>query len=74
MQLHQCFVFLQNSTALHFAAGNGSNKVITFLIDHGAGVNAIDMVSYHRNITIGVATLNYSNINDYISEIITINE
>ena len=61
-------------TALHFAAYNSSNKVITFLIENGAGVNAINDVSYHHNITIGVATLNDSNINDYISVIITFNE
>ena len=67
LQYDQCYVFLQNSTALHFAAGEGSNKVITFLIDHGAGINAINVVSYHHNITIGVATLNDSNINDYFS-------
>ena len=74
LQYDQCYVFLQNNTALHYAAWKGSNKVITFLIDHGAGVNAIDNVSYHHNITIGVATLNDSNINDYISVIITFNE
>ena len=74
LQYDQCYVFLQNSTALHWAADEGSNKVITFLIDHGAGVNAINYVSYHHNITIGVATLNDSNINDYISVIITFNE
>ena len=74
LQYDQCYVFLQNSTALHCAADNGSNKVITFLIDHGAEVNAINIVSYHHNITIGVATLNDSNINDYISVIITFNE
>ena len=67
--------FLQNNTALHSAAYSGSNKVITFLIDHGAAVNAINIVvSYHYNITIGIATLNDSNINDYISIIITFNE
>ena len=74
MQYDQCYVFLQNNTALHFAAVTGSNKVITFLIDHGAEVNAIDNVSYHHNITIGVATLNNSNINHYISVIITFNK
>ena len=74
LQYDQCNVFLQNSTALHHAAVRGSNKVITFLIDHGAEVNAINNVSYHHNITIGVATLNDSNINDYISVIITFNE
>ena len=74
LQCDQCYVFLQDSTALHFAAYSGSNKVITFLIDHGAGVNAIDDVSYHHNITIGVATLNDSNINYYISVIVTFNE
>ena len=74
LQYDQCYVFQQNSTALHHAAGRGSNKVITFLIDHGAEVNAINDVSYHHNITIGVATLNDSNINDYISVIITFNE
>ena len=74
LQYDQCYVFLQNNTALHWAADRGSNKVITFLIDHGAGVNAINSVSYHQNITIGVATLNDSNINDYISVIITFNE
>ena len=50
---------------LHYAAFKGNNKVITFLIDHGAEVNAINNVSYHHNITIGVATLNDNNINDY---------
>ena len=74
LQYDQCYVFLQNMIALHYAVVNGSNKVITFLIDHGAGVNNIDNVSYHHNITIGVATLNDSNINDYISVIITFNE
>ena len=64
LQYDQCYVFLQDITALHYAADAGSNKVITFLIDHGAGVNAIDEVSYHHNITIGVAILNDSNIND----------
>ena len=32
------------------------------------------VVSYHHNITIGVATLNDSNIIDYISVIITFNK
>ena len=74
LQYDQCYVFLQNSTALHWAALKGSNKVITFLIYHGVGVNAINDVSYHHNTTIGVATLNDSNINDYISVIVTFNE
>ena len=74
LQYDQCYVFLQNNTAVHIAAEKGSNKVITFLIDRGAGVNAINVVSYHHNITIGVATLNDSNTNDYISVIITFNE
>ena len=74
LQYDQCYVFLQNNTALHYAVYKGSNKVITFLIDNGAGVNTIDNVSYHHNITIGVATLNDSNINDYILVIITFNE
>ena len=47
LQYDQCYVFLQNNTALHFAAEKGSNKVITFLVDHGAGVNVINDVSYH---------------------------
>ena len=59
-------VFLQYETALHHAAETGSNKVITFLIDHGARINVTSIVSYHHNITIAVATLNDSNINDYI--------
>ena len=71
LQYDQCYVFLQNMTALHYAAQKGSNKVITFLIDHGAEVNAINRVSYHYNITIGIATLNDNKINDYISVIIT---
>ena len=74
LQYDQCYVFLQDSTALHYAANTGSNKVITFLIDLGAEVNTINDVSYHYNITIGVATLNDSNNNDYISVIITFNE
>ena len=74
LQYDQCYVFLQNWTALHYAAKEGSNKVITFLIDHGAELNAINRVSYHYNITIGVTTLNDSNIIDYISVIITFNE
>ena len=74
LQYDQCCVFLQNSTALHFAADKGRNKVITFLIYHGTGVNAINKVSYHLNITIGVATLNDSNINDHISVVITFHE
>ena len=74
LQYDQCYVFLQNNTSLHYAADRGSNKVITFLIDLGAEVNAINRVSYDYNITIGVATLNDSNINDYISVIITFNE
>ena len=49
LQYDQCYVFLQDSTTLHCAAANGSNKVITFLIDHGAEVNAINRVSYHHN-------------------------
>ena len=56
VQYDQCYVFLQDMTALHIAAWKGSNKVITFLIDHGAGVNNIDKVSYHHNIAIDVAT------------------
>ena len=56
LQHDQCYVLLQDETALHYAAGEGSNKVITFLIDHGARVNAINRVSYHHNITIGVAS------------------
>ena len=74
LQYYQCYVFLQNWTALHYAAVEDSKKVIIFLIDHGATVNAINNVSYHHNITIGVTTLNDSNINDYISVIITFNE
>ena len=74
LQYDQCYVFPQNETALHYAACKGGNKVITFLTDHGAGVNDVNKVSYHHNITIGVATLNDSNINDYISVIITFNE
>ena len=74
LQYDQCYVFLQDRTALHCAAVNGSNKVINFLIDHGAEVNAINDVGYHHNITIGVAKLNDSNIIDYISVIITFNE
>ena len=74
LQYDQCYVFLQNNTALHYAAEKGSNKVITFLIDHGAEVNDLNLVSYHHNITIVVATLNDSNINDYISVIITFKE
>ena len=57
LQYDQCYVFLQNETTLHYAAWKGSNKVITFLIDLGAEVNAINNVSYHHNITIGIATL-----------------
>ena len=74
LQYDQCYVFLQNWTALFIAAQKGNNKAITILIDHGAEVNAIDNVSCHHNIIIGVATLNDSNINDYISVIITFNE
>ena len=74
LQYDQCYVFLQSNTALHYAADRGSNKVITFLNDNAATVNAINKVSYHHNITIGVATLNDSNINDYISVIIIFNE
>ena len=74
LQYDQCYVFLQNDTALHYAASYGSNKVITFLIDKGAGVNDADWVSYHHNITTSVATLNDSNINNFISVIIIFNE
>ena len=74
LQYNQCFVFLQNRTALHYAAEKGSNKVLTFLIDHGAGVNDVSKVNYHHNITIGVFTLKDSDINDFISVIITFNE
>ena len=38
-----------DSTALHFAAEVGDNSVITYLIDHGAEVNDVNVVSYHRN-------------------------
>ena len=45
---HYCCVFLQdNWTALHYAALEGSNKVITFLLHHGAGVDDTNIVSYH---------------------------
>ena len=47
LQYDQCYVFLQDDTVLHYAAYNGSNKVINFVIDHGAEVNAINKVSYH---------------------------
>ena len=37
------FVFLQFSrTALHRAAKEGHNNVVTFLCSHGAGVNDVD--------------------------------
>ena len=40
---HLCCVFLQNnSTALHHAAREGHNNVVTFLCSHGAGVNDVD--------------------------------
>ena len=46
------FLFLQYSgTALHEAAIVGNNNIITYLIDHGAGVNNVTTpVSYHYNI------------------------
>ena len=44
-----CVILLQvNNTALHCAADVGSNKVITFLLHHGAGVDDINDVSYHH--------------------------
>ena len=46
-------IYLQNkSTALHEAAQQGSNKVITFLLNHGAKVNAVNNVSYHNMLLI----------------------
>ena len=39
-----------NWTALHEAAKVGNNNIITYLIDHGAGVNDVNTVSYHYNI------------------------
>ena len=42
------YLFLQdNGTALHDAAEVGNNNAITYLIDHGAGVNDVTNVSYH---------------------------
>ena len=43
---HLCCVFLQNNwTALHYAAGNGSNNVISLLLSDGTKVNAVTNVS-----------------------------
>ena len=40
-------VILQhNWTALHFAAGGGHYNVVDYLINHGARVNDVDVVSY----------------------------
>ena len=39
-----------NGTALHDAAAVGNNNIITYLIDHGAGVNDVTRVSYHYSI------------------------
>ena len=48
LSLYSC-VFLQDKdTALHYAAMEGSNNVITFLLHHGAGVDHVDKVSYHH--------------------------
>ena len=36
-------IFLQlNRTALHLAAGGGHNIVMTFVINHGAGIDDVD--------------------------------
>ena len=69
------YIFLQNnSTALHHAAAVGNNNVITFLLDHGAGVNDVDTyVSNHNDIMcyyFWYALLNDSNI-FYVSVIVT---
>ena len=53
------------------AAMEGNNNVITFLLDHGAGVNDVDYVSNH---TYSVhyyywCALNDSNINIYIQSL-----
>ena len=43
---HLCCVLLQlHSTALHFAAADGKNKVMRYLIDQGAKVDDVNDVS-----------------------------
>ena len=55
-------------TALHYAVEVGNSNVITYLIDHGAGVNNVTIVSYYHNIVYLYCqcALNDSNINDHI--------
>ena len=49
---HLCFVLLQeNWTALHFAAVNGKNNALKYMIDHGARVDDVTTyVSLYHNI------------------------
>ena len=71
---HYCCVFLQsNRTALHEAAQEGSNKVITLLLHHGAGVDDIDNVSYHHMLLYWSALYN-STVNICISVFIIFSE
>ena len=42
---HLCCVLLQyNKTALHYAAANGKNSALKFLIDHEARVDDVDRI------------------------------
>lgn len=36
------YLFLQGMTALHYAADRGYNDIITYLLQNGANVNAVD--------------------------------
>ena len=45
---HFCCVLQQdNDTALHYAAIYGKNNTLTYLINHGAGVDDVNIVSYY---------------------------
>ena len=36
----------RENTALHIAAQYGNNSIITYLLDHGAGINNDNVVSF----------------------------
>ena len=68
---HYCCVFLQtNNTALHFAAFEGSNKVITFLLDNGAGINDVDDVSYYYILVCIVLIITLTTVFQYLSYLV----
>ena len=68
--------FLQdNGTALKWAAMNGRNNIINYLIDHGARVDDVDRVSkYHCNGCLIIATYVLCINNGHVKKFIVFNK